>query len=1050
MHSLWNFFLRKRAFTYLLMAALTTAGAASVLAIPKESAPEVIIPVGIVTTTLRGASAADTERLITDKLEDEIANLENIDKVTSSSLQGVSVVSAQFIASANIDKSIDDLKQAVDRAKKEFPAEADEPTVTRINFAEQPMLILSVSADLPPAELARLGDDLKDDLKGLSGVSKVIISGTREREVAVVLKKSALERYGLRIDQVIGAIAGANASFPVGNIIVSDVDYPLQFEGAITLPSEIADITVASKNGVPVYLRDVAVVLDSLAPTQTYSRTSIASAPAENAMTLSVFKKSGGDVTKIAAAVRDHLTELQGGMLQGAHVVVTFDNGKEVLKNLRELTNAGLETVVLVILMLILTIGWRESVVAALSIPLSFVIAFIGLYESGNTINFVSLFSLILAIGILVDSGIVVTEAIHTRIKVYGNATDAALASIKEYAWPLTAGTMATVVFFVPLFFISGIVGKFISSIPFTLIFVLVASIVVALGMVPLMAILLTKEHKNRLEEIQDKYAEKAKEWYRSFLGRILDSRRFQNWFMSAMVVGLIVAIALPIAGLVKIQFFPDDNLDFVYVEIEKPEGTPLSVTDRSVREVEEYLYDYPYAESFVTTVGSASAFSGDGPVSASGNGNSKIANITVNLKKDRPLSSTEVANDLRGRLAPVTSAIVRVAQPAGGPPVGAPVLLKFRGDDLDQVTLVADRAELLLASIKGTRDVQTSARGDGTEFALEIDRAKAAQVGLSAAQIAQTLRASVSGVTATTIKTGGKDIDVVVKLDLNPNFVDPEETRITTIDSVKEIPIVTPAGVVLLGSLVHAAPAQSRAVINHEDKKRIISVTSQLEPKVTALEVTSAFVARQSELALPAGVTLDFGGENEEVNRSFAEMGFALLAGMILAFAILVLEFNSFRYSLYLICAIPLSLIGVLFGLMISRQTLSFSSLLGVIALAGVIINHAIILLDSIIHTLAKHGYRTLTPALSLHEGEGEMQLRDMIVEASAVRLRPIFLTTITTVVGMIPLAGVSALWGPLAYTIMFGLTFAMLLTLVLIPVLFYRWPGGEFKEKK
>ncbi len=1033
MHSLWKFFLEKRAFTYLLMAALTLGGLVSLIAIPKESAPEVIIPVGIVTTTLRGASAADTERLITNKIEDEVANLENIDKVTSSSMQGVSVVSAQFLANANIDKSIDDLKQAVDRAKTEFPAETDEPRVTKINFAEQPMLILSVSADLPAPELAKLGDNLKENLKGIRGVSKVDISGTRDRQVAVVLKKSALEKYGIRIDQVIAAIAGANASLPVGNIIVSDIDYPVQFKGAIDLPADVAGITVPSQNGAQIYLRDIASVLDSLAPTRTYSRGSIAGAPSENAITLSVYKKSGGDVTQIAKTVRTRLDELQQGMLQGAHVVVTFDNGKEVLKRLHELTNAGIETVVLVVLMLMLTIGWRESVIAALSIPLSFVIAFIGLYTSGNTINFVSLFSLILAIGILVDSGIVVTEAIHTRIKIYGNATDAALASIKEYGWPLIAGTMATVVFFVPLFFISGVVGKFISSIPFTLIFVLIASIVVALGMVPLMAIKLTKEHKNRFEELQDHYAEKAKDWYRMFLGKVLDNRRTQNWFITLMIIGFISAITLPIFGLVKVQFFPDDNLDFVFIEIEKPEGTTLAATDLAVREVEEYLYEYPYAESFVTTVGSASPFSGNGPVGASGGGNSKIANITVNLKKDRTLTSTEIMHNLRKRLALVTSADVRVEQPAGGPPVGAPVLIKFLGDDLDQLTLTANRAELLLGSIKGTRDVQTSARDDGTEFALAIDRAKAAQVGLSAAQIAQTLRAAVSGVTATTIKTGDKDIDVVVKVDLNPNFVDPEETRVTTIDSIKQIPVPTQVGTVLLGSLLEVSPAQSRAVINHEDKKRIVSVTSQLESNVTALEITSEFKKHLPELLPPQGVTIDFGGENEEVNRSFAEMGFALLAGMVLAFAILVLEFNSFRFSLFLLSAIPLSLIGVMYGLMLSQQALSFSSILGMIALAGVIINHAIILLDSIIHTLLANK---------------EKPLRDMLIEASVVRLRPIFLTTITTVVGMIPLAGVSALWGPLAFTIMFGLSFAMLLTLLLIPILFYRWPGKSFKR--
>jgi multidrug efflux pump subunit AcrB len=1035
MHSLWIFFLNKRAFTYLLMGALSFAGIVSLLAIPKESAPEVIIPVGVVTTTMRGGGSLDMERLVTDKIEQEVQNLENIDTVTSSSMEGVSVVSAQFLASADIDRSIDDLKQAVDRAKAEFPLEADEPRVTKINFADQPMLMLSISADLSPAELAKLGEDVSEEIESVAGVSEVRISGTRDREVTVVLHRAKLLQYGVRIDQVIAALSRSNASLPVGNIIVDDVDYAIQFTGTIENTREVADIAVSSTNGTPVYVRDLATVHDGLKPTQTYSRASVDALPAASAMSLSVMKRAGGDVTAIAEAVRNRLSDLgaPGSMLEDASVVVTFDNGKEVTKNLNELTRAGLETVLLVILMLILTIGWRESMIAALSIPLSFVIAFIGLYASGNTINFISLFSLILAIGILVDSGIVVTEAIHTRTKKYGNPTDAALQSIREYGWPLIAGTMATVVFFVPLFFISGVVGKFISSIPFTLIFVLIASIVVALGMVPLLATRFTSTHKNRLEVLQDEYAEKAKEWYMSMLSRVLKNRKFQNGFIASLVVGLIVSFTFPIVGLVKVQFFPEDDLEFVYVEIERPEGTTLEATDLSVREVEEYLYDYPYVESFVTTVGRASDWSGDGPVSSGSGGNSKLGNITVNLTKERDKTSTEIMHDLRRTLSPIDSAIVRVNQPSGGPPVGAPILIKFTGEDLDDLARAVEVSELALSKVSGVRDIRTSLSNNGNQFGLTIDRTRAATLGLSTLEVAQTLRTAVSGVTATTIKQNGEDIDVVVKVDLNPNFVDPEETRKTTMESIMDIPMTTPQGTVLLGSVLTTDLTEHRAIINREEGDRIMTVTAQINGETTALEVSNAFEDKLKELPIPDGVTVTIGGENEDVNRSFAEMGLALLAGMILAFAILVLEFNSFRYAMYLILTIPLSLFGVLFGLMISGQSLSFSSLLGVIALAGVIINHAIILLDSVIHTIAAH------PDRPLH---------DSIVEASAVRLRPIFLTTVTTVVGMIPLAGVSALWGPLAFTIMFGLSFAMLLTLLLIPILFARWPGSLVKK--
>lgn len=1019
------------------MVTLVIVGLYSLVVIPKESSPEVIVPVGIVSTVLRGGSGEDVEKLVTNKLEQEIANVENIDKITSSSQEGISVITAQFNASADITKSIADLKDAVDKAKPDLPSDADSPVVTKVNFSEQPILIISISQDLSPAGLTALGDDLKKELKKVPGVSKVEITGTRKREVNVVIRKDRLASYGLSVNQVIGAIGGANASLPIGNITVDNIDYPIKFAGSIEEPGEVANISLSTPSGTVVYLRDIAFVSDGLEAPKTFSRISVDGNPSENALTLYVYKKSGGDVTVIGEAVKNKIESLKATTLTGAEVVVSFDGGKEVSKDLRELTRVGIETVILVMLVLFLTIGWREAVVAGLSIPLSFVIAFIGLYFSGNTINFMSLFSLILAIGILVDSGIVIAEAIHTRIKKYGKVEEAAVASIKEYAWPLIAGTMTTVAVFAPLFFLSGVVGQFISSIPFTIIFVLITSIFVALGMVPLLATLLIKENpiKNRFTELQEVWFTKFQDWYKGFLGAMLLNRKAQNKFFAGLIVSFVIAILLPVVGLLKVQFFPQDNQTFVYVTVEKPQGTPLAQTDLVVRQVEEVLYEKPYISSFVTTVGAGSTFSNGG-----GSSNTKIANITVLLNDDRKETSTELAQSLRTDLALINDAIIKVDQGNNGPPSGAPVLITFKGENLEELSLLTDQAEQILKKIPGTLDVETSLRDNGTQFEIVIDRAKASSYGLTSLQIAQVLRASVSGVEASTIKKQGTDINIVVKVDLNANFVNPEDTVKTTLDTIKQLTITTPSGsTVLLGTLITTKVSESRAVISHKDQMRIASVSSQLAPGMTALEVVSLFKKQEASLMIPKDIEISYGGENEDVQRTFKEMGLALIAGMAGMLAILVLEFNSFRYSFYLLLTIPLSLIGVFGGLALTGQALSFSSMLGVIALAGVIINHAIILLDSILRRL-EHEKKSTTPS-SLHT---------VIVESSAIRLRPIVLTTITTVVGMIPLTVVSALWGPLAFAIMFGLTFAMILTLLLIPVFFYRYPGKAYEGLK
>ncbi|HWB33818.1 MAG TPA: efflux RND transporter permease subunit [Candidatus Paceibacterota bacterium] len=1023
MISIWKFFLEKRKFTLLLIAALVLWGVVAAVKITKESAPEVSIPVGIVTTVLPGASAADVERLVTDKMEEHLANIENLDTLTSTSRDGVSSVVVQFLASADLDKSIATLKDDVDKAKPDLPSEAQDPIVSDVNFVDQPVLIISVSADQPFAKLAELGDTVKDELQTVPGVSRVDVSGVRNREIDIVIKKAALAQYGLSLPQVISAISAANSSLPVGAIRVDNVNYNIAFQGSFDNVSDIGSVAILNVGGQVIYLRDIADVSDGVESANSYSRVSVDGKPSEQAMTLLVYKVRGDDVTTVTKAVRAKLGELQSTTLSGSQVVVSLDAGDEVQTDLTELTRTGLETMVLVMLALFATIGWREAIVAGLSIPLSFLIAFVGLLYSGNTLNFVSLFSLILAIGILVDSGIVVVEAIHTRIRKFGDKEVAAVEAVREYGWPLMGGTLATVAFFVPLFFISGIVGKFIASIPFTLIFVLIASIFVALGLVPTLAIIFSHtEHETPFLKLQEEYAEKARAWYADRLRRFFAHRRWQNRFLWGMLAAFVLAIMLPILGLLQTTFFPQGDSDYLYADIELPPGSSLNQSDLAAREVEEILYNDPNIASFVTEVGASSEF-GNNPQS-----DPRFANLTINLPKGHQ-SSTDILQTIRKELSVVTDAKVTADEPSGGPPVGAAIDLKFLGDNQDSLDQAVALARAQLEATPGATNVDATNKNETTEFTLTIDRAKLAQVGLSPALVASTLRTAVSGTKATSISGADQDVDVNVYLDLNPDATDPHQNTDTTLDSLNQIPVPTPSGgTVLLGSLLEEGVARNNSVINHEDRKKVVELTADTLPGYTAGGVLAAYQKKMDGVALPAGVTSDVAGENEQTNESFIEMGYALLAGVALTFFILVLAFNSYRFAGYLLMLVPLSLIGVFGGLFITAQTLSFSSLLGVIALAGVIINHAIILMDSIIHRIKAGGGRTLA---------------DIIIEAAVSRLRPIVLTTVTTVIGMIPLTYASALWGPLAFAILFGLSFAMILTLVLIPTLVYRWPG-------
>ncbi len=1030
MHSLWFFFLRKREFSWLLMAVLVAAGIYSLIAIPKESAPEVVVPVGIVTTFYPGANATDIEELVTVPIEDALENIDGLDNLTSVSRDGVSAITAEFAASADLDKSLQELRDAVDSATPKLPSDAEDPFVTEVNFANQPILVISVSSDANPTEFTALGEQLIDEFQTVRGVSEVVVSGTREQQVQVVIEPAKLAAFGLDLNAVTSALAAGNRTAPVGTITTDAIEYTVRVESSISGAADIAALPVGSRNGTPIYLRDIATVADTVADASSLSRVSVAGVPSETALTLSVYKRSGVNVTDMSAAVNEKLQALQspGELLSNSQVFVVFDQGEQTAKDLTQLVRAGIETILLVMASLLLTIGWRESLVAGLSIPLSFVIAFIGLLASGNTINFISLFALILAVGILVDSGIVVTEAIHTRLKKRGSALEAARETIVEYAWPLIGGTMTTVAVFAPLFFLSGVTGEFIASIPFTIIFVLIASIFVALGMVPLIAIALTANAKpNRFEEAQERYTKVAQAWYRLHLVRFLQNTKAQRVFLWGLFGCFILSLALPATGLLKVIFFPPEDVPYIYIDVETAQGTPLSTTDLAVRQIEEILYETPEIIAFSSGVGSASSFTGGG-----GSGG-RFGSITVELSEDRERSSAEISAELRSHFADIKSADVKITEQQNGPPTGAPIVIKFTGDNLSELSRTAEVASLLLAEIPGTRDIESSADSSATEFVFSIDRAKAALYGVNPSAITNTLRAAVFGITATTLRQDGAEIDVVVKLGNPEEMLSWQRTQEITLDTLRNLSVVSQSGeTILIGSLITEDIAPANGSITREESERVVTVSAYTTGDSTATEVIAEFKNRESELSLPASVRVSYGGETEDINQSFTEMFLALVAGLLLMLGILVLSFNSLRYSLYLLLAVPYSLIGVFVGLTITGLALSFTSLLGVIALAGVIINHAIILLDSLINHKATDHTST--------------SLLDQVADASVTRFRPIMLTTVTTVVGMIPLSTISDFWSPLAFAIMFGLTFAMVLTLLLVPTLFYR---NELKKQ-
>lgn len=1034
MHNFWNFFLKNRQFSYIILIALIFFGVFSMLSIPRESAPEVRIPIAVITTVFPGAAAVDVEELVTNEIEDQLEGvLDNVKKITSTSREGVSSVVVEFEADADLDKSIQDVKDEVDKVKPNLPSDAKDPSVTDVNFADEPVMSISLLTDLPVTQIIKLTESLESEIKGISGVSKVQISGVPEREVQVVVNQEALSNFKVKLTDVVRAIEVSNASLPAGVIELDNFQYNVAFEGSIKNPNEIGDIAILNQFGEPIYVRDIAFVSDGVSGLSTLARVSIDSKPSEPAVSLSVFKRSGGDVTRLSDDVKEKLSELEDSLLKNTPYVISFDNGKYVKDDLKNLSTTAIQTIILVMIILFFAIGWKEALIAGLAIPLSFLVAFIGLNSSGNTINFISLFSLILSVGILVDSAIVVTEAIHTKMKEHQDEDKevAAVNTIKEFHYPLTTGTLTTIAVFAPLFLVTGVSGQFIATIPFTIIFVLIASLFVALAFVPLIASkILTRRSKSKMEEKQEAITNKFQNWYREFLEKFLSNKKSQNKFLILIILTFFVVLSFPFTGIVKVIFFDQEDIEYLFIEVEKPQGTVLEQTDLSAREIEEIILGHEGIDSYIVEVGRGSQFGGNGGAEE------KIANITLVLDENRKKTSSEILEDLRAKLAPINSASVRVFQPNDGPPTGAPIIVKFFGNDLNNISEAIDTAENILKDIPGAVEVNTSTKSDSTEFSLVINRGKASQFGLDPSIVAFTLRTALFGTDATTIKSNGENIDVVVKLDINQDFTTPDTTNKTTIDAVENIEIITVNGPVLLGSIVDTSLKRSNELIDHEDREKIGSVFAEIEKGANTREIISTFEKRMKEEAeLREGVRMKIGGETEESTQAFKEMGISLIVGIIGILAILVLQFSSYRYAFYIVAIVPLSLIGVFSGLAISGKALSFPSMMGFIALSGIVVNNSIILIDRMNQLRKEKVNKDVVTS--------DEDLKKIVIEGSVSRLRPIILTTITTVIGVIPLTYASDLWSPLAFAIVFGLSFAVVVTLILVPMLYFRWPG-------
>lgn len=1050
----WTFFIRKSKLTYLIIFFLLIFGLFTIESLPRELQPEVKIPIAVVATGYLGASPLDVEQQVTKKIENEVFNLEGIKKINSTSSLGVSSVVVEFDADQDLTESIRKLKDEVQGVESDLPEDATTPQVIEISFSDQPIFIATLSSDrYDVADLKKIAEDLEDELKGVSYVSDVKVVGGRNRVVNVDINQELLAQNNLSLNQVIASISASNVNFPIGSIDFVNSKYSLRVEGEFETADELAKLPIAFIGDGPVLLEDVAKVEDGFSKEVSKSRLSINQDTPKEAVSVQVFKKTGGDITKVAEEVEKKVGD-------GAGVIYPIDVGVEITANdadyikesIDTLTKNGSQTVMIILVLLFIFLGWREALIAGLAVPFSFFISFIIMAIVGESLNFLSLFALILALGLLVDSAIVVVEGMYRKVGEYKiSGYDSAILTIKEYAAPLLSGMLTTVAVFFPLMFISGIMGEFLKVIPIVVNATLIAALFVALTIIPTIGALVLKPKTKKKEDqksdegdeqgfIKRRYGKikkacgskpreerwatrifnKISDRYYNFIPKIIGSKKKRRAVIGGVIVLFFLSLTLPFSGILKVESFGEVDSKYFYVEVKLPEGTLLEKTDEVTKKAEEVILEETEVVNFVSSVGSGTG----SDITSGDSSQTNVASIKVNLtkKENREIESGEIIGEIRSRLEKeITEAEISFIEEESGPPGGAPIELRVIGDDLETLEKIAEEIKNKLATISTVVEADTSVEFSAGEFVFIPNKDILAREGLTVAQVSQELRNGISGNDKSEITKDGEEIKIYIQYD---------EDQISSFSDIESILFVTPTGNSLaLSELGEVKISSSLASINRKDKERIVTITADTEGG-NPTEITTQLQTDLENFDLPGGYRLDYGGEQEETADTFKDMFMKMIIGIILILFILVIQFNSYRQVSIILFTIPLAMIGVFIGLAAARLTLDIPAFIGIVSLAGIVVNNAIIFVDQINKEIAK-----------------KTELVESVRTAGRSRLRPILLTSITTIFGLLPLSLTQPDWRNMGFAIIFGLAFSTLLTLFVLPTMFVSFYRKKLK---
>ncbi|HSA83765.1 MAG TPA: efflux RND transporter permease subunit [Patescibacteria group bacterium] len=1082
MGSLFAKYLRNIRLVLLFLILTIAIGVVSYTNIPRVLNPTINIPIVSVSTVLPGASPTDIESLVTIPIEDSLSGIEGLSTMTSVSRDSVSSITLEFETGVDPDRAKNDVQSAVDTVSN-LPEDAETPRVQKFDFTNEPVWTFTLSnTHNDTLSLVRFGEKLRDSLEDLPTIETVSATGLDNEEIQILLDPEKLATYGLNTQTVSQAVQAALSSFPAGVIATDMSTFVLSIDPTVTTVDDIRAIRITTQ-GTSVALSEIATIQEAVAPAVASSYYADRKTAPIKTISFSLYKSKSADLTDAVADAKRVSEELLKPHQSDFLLSSVIDNGEQVDRQFFDLVRDFILIVTLVFIILFLFLGVRQALVASSAIPLTFLITFIVMDQTGIPLSFIAFFSLLLSLGLLVDDTIVVISAITAYYRT-GRFTplEAALLVWRDFRTAILTTTLTTVWAFVPLLLATGIIGEFIKAIPIVVSSTLLASFIVAIfitmpmiviflkGDLPRRVVILLRvfgilgviglfmaiapkgvwfvpalllfiatmfvffqvksflfkrdeKHDSGRENARLSYYinhgiikfERIERKYRSIISRILAKSEYRRKTIFAIVTLLIFSFVLLPLGFVRNEFFPKSDQEYLFVSLEMPSGTALAITEEEalwMLDKVRYVDDVEFA-----TAATRLGFSAETGGFAGGTDNVALISIVLPPEHDRDRSSIDIAEELRLQFAKYQKGTISVTEVTGGPPAGSDLQIKLSGDDLQVLDTYANKIQEYLKQQPGVINIEKSIKPGTSKIVFVPDYQSMLDADVSVQQVGGAIRAFATGVTV------DESVQVVEGSEKSQEVVIRTSSGLQLSKGLQTMSVPTQDGAIPITSLGSFVLRPNPTQITREEGKRTLSVSASVTQGKSISETNAELeVFADNKLELPEGYSWSTGGVNEENTNSVNSILLAMVLSFFLIIVTMVLQFSSFRKAFIVMLVIPLSISGVFIIFALTNTPLSFPALIGVLALFGIVVKNAILVVDKINQNLKQN-----------------MPLTEAIVDGSASRLEPIALTSFATIVGLIPITLSNPLWQGLGGAIMAGLFFSGSIMLFFIPVVYY-----------